>query len=91
MVVDFDQHVHAMRDRRVLDILGCGIVERRHDEQDAVGAIGAGLDHLIGVEDEVLAQHRQVGRRARRVRKSSSPWNDGVSVSTDRHAAPPAS
>ena len=28
--------------------------------------MGAGLDHLIGVEHEILAQHRQVGRRARR-------------------------
>ena len=65
-VVDFDQHVHAVRDRRVLDILGGGIVERRHDDQDAVGAMGAGLGHLIGVEHEILAQHRQIGRRARR-------------------------
>jgi hypothetical protein len=42
------------------------IVERRHDDQDAVGAMGAGLDHLIGIEHEILPQHRQVRRRARR-------------------------
>ena len=64
--MDFDQHVHAVVDRRVLDVLGGGIVERRHDDQDAVGAVGAGLDHLIGIEHEILAQHRQICRRARR-------------------------
>ena len=39
---------------------------RRHDDQDAVGAPGARLDHLIGVEHEILAQHRQRGRGAGR-------------------------
>ncbi len=65
-VMDFDQHVHAVRDRGVLDIAGGAVVERGHDDQDAVGAMGARLDHLIGVEHEILAQHRQCGRRARR-------------------------
>ena len=46
--------------------LAARVVERGHDDQDAVGAMGAGFDHLIGVEHEILAQHRQVGRRARR-------------------------
>ena len=47
--MDLDQHVHAVRDGRILDIPGGGVVERRHDDQDAVGAVSAGLDHLIGV------------------------------------------
>ena len=64
--MDFDQHVHAVRDCRVFDIFGCAIVERRHDDQDAVGAVGARLGHLIGVVQKVLAQHRQIGGRARR-------------------------
>ena len=64
--MDFDQHVHAKRNRRVLEILGDGVVERGHDDQDAVRAMGAGFHHLIGVEQKILAQHRQVGRRARR-------------------------
>ena len=42
------------------------VVDRGHDDQDAVGALGARLRHLIGVEHEILAQHRQRGRRARR-------------------------
>ena len=64
--MDFDQHVHPERDCRVLDVLGRGIVERVHDDQDAVRAMGAGFEHLVGVEHEILAQHRQAGRRARR-------------------------
>ena len=35
-----------------------GIIERRHDQQDAIGAEGAAFQHLIRVEDEILAQHR---------------------------------
>jgi hypothetical protein len=42
--VDFDQHVHAMGDGRVLDIPRRGVVKCGHDDQDAVGAVGAGLD-----------------------------------------------
>src|SRR5258707_113603 len=64
--MDFDQHVHAMRDGRILDVFRGGIVERRHDDQDAVGAVGARLDHLINVVHEILAQHRQRGGRTRR-------------------------
>jgi len=29
-------------------------------DQDAIGAMGAGFHHLIGVEHEILAQHRQM-------------------------------
>jgi hypothetical protein len=64
--VDFDQHVHAVRDGRILDLLRGGVVERGHDDQDAVGAMGAGFRHLVGVEHEILAQHWQAGCRARR-------------------------
>ena len=58
-----------MGDRRRLDVRAGRIVERRHDDQDAVGAVGASFDHLIGVEDEVLAQRGEAGRRARRHQK----------------------
>ena len=63
--MDLKQHVHAMRKCGVLDIPGRGIIERRHDDQDAIGAMSAGLDHLIGVVHEILAQHRQRGGGAR--------------------------
>src|SRR3954449_1450381 len=58
-VVDLDQHVHAMGDGGVLELFCRGIIERRHDDQDAVGAVCAGLRHLVSVEHEILAQHRQ--------------------------------
>src|SRR3954462_6602098 len=58
-VVDLDQHVHAMGDGGVLELFCRGFIERRHDDQDAVGAVRAGLRHLVSVEHEILAQHRQ--------------------------------
>ncbi len=41
-----------------------GIVQRGGDEQDGVGAVGAGLEDLVLVDDEVLAQsgERRGGR-----------------------------
>ena len=36
------------------------LLERGDDEQDDVGAVGAGLVHLVAADDEVLAQHRDV-------------------------------
>ena len=40
-----------------------GIVDRGHDDEDAIGAVGARFRHLIGVVHEILAQHRQRARR----------------------------
>ena len=42
------------------------VVERRHDDEDAIGAGRARLRHLVGVVHEILAQHRQRAGRARR-------------------------
>ena len=44
---------------------GAGIVHRRHDDQDAIGAIGARFRHLIGLVHKVFAQYRQRTGRAR--------------------------
>src|SRR6266702_40595 len=49
-VVDLDQHVHAIGKRRVFEIFGGRIIERSHDDEDAVGAMRARLGHLVGVE-----------------------------------------
>ena len=47
---------------------------------------------VAGVDGEVLAQHRQrARRRGRRAGRRVSPPKNSTSVSTDRHAAPPAS
>ena len=67
LVVHLDQHVHAVaRTPRPPGRLRGRVVDRRHDDQDAVGAPGARLGHLIGLVHEILAQRRQRGRRARR-------------------------
>jgi hypothetical protein len=42
------------------------VVDHGHDDEDAVGPPGAGFGDLVGVEHEVLAQHRQAGGGARR-------------------------
>ena len=52
------------------------VVQRRDDQQHQVGAGGAGLDHLVAVDDEVLAQHGYVDRgpdRAQVVEAAAEP------------------
>src|SRR5262245_32180615 len=44
---------------------GGHVINRGHDDQDAVGAKRPRLGHLIAVEHEILAQHRQRRGRAR--------------------------
>jgi len=43
---------------------GQGIVDAGHDDQDGVGAPGAGLVDLVGVKQEILAQRGQRHRLA---------------------------
>src|ERR1700722_9331023 len=59
VVMDLEQHVHAMGEGRRLDLGGSAVVERRHDDEDAVGAHRPRLRDLVGLVHEVLAQHRQ--------------------------------
>ncbi|MNM90401.1 hypothetical protein D3C81_1026610 [compost metagenome] len=60
----FDQHVEV-------EVLGhrsqfrhARIFQGGHDQQDAVGTDGARFDHLVGIDHEVLADHRQLAGRA---------------------------
>ena len=92
VVVDFEQHVHAVGEGRILDRLGRRIVDRRHDDQNAIGAERARFHHLIGLVDEILAQRGQGGGVARAA--SGIPACPGTTAhrsSTDRQVAPPAS
>jgi hypothetical protein len=66
------------------------VVERRDDQQDRVGAHRARFGDLVLVDDEILAQHRQSARARAATRYSGAPWKYSRSVSTDKHAAPPA-
>ena len=67
LVVHLDQHVHAEVDARPSSSAPASAsLTRRHDDQDAVGAERARLEHLIGLEHEILAQRRQVDGAPRR-------------------------
>ncbi len=64
-VVHLDQHVHVQVARQRFQLARLGVGQRGHDQQDAVGAHRAAFVDLPGIEDEVLAQHRQIDGRAR--------------------------
>ena len=64
------------------------VVQAGGDQQDAVGAHRARFVDLVGIDHEVLAQHRQVARGARLLQVVGLPWKNCRSVSTDRQAAP---
>src|SRR5665213_2742588 len=53
-VVHLKQHVHAKRDRRILERMRLIVGNAGHDDEDAVGAEGAGLIDLIGLVKDCL-------------------------------------
>ena len=57
-VMHLDQHIHAQLTRLTIQSAQARIVQRRNDQQDAVGADGTRFQHLIRMDDEVLANHR---------------------------------
>ena len=63
--MNFDERVHVERESGCLKLRRTAIVHRGHDDEDAIGAAGASLQHLIGIVYEVLAQHRQSRCRTR--------------------------
>src|SRR5580698_1577819 len=65
-VMHFDERVHAERGCGRFQLGRASIVDRGHDDQDAIGTISARFGHLIGVVHEILAQHRQRHGGARR-------------------------
>ena len=60
-VVHLDERVHAERVRRLDESGRRFVTDARHDDEDAVGAPGARLEHLVGLEQEILAQDGQAG------------------------------
>ena len=74
VVVGLDEHVEPELDGQGVQVGQQGVVgERRGDEQDCVRADGPGLEHLHLVDDEVLAQHRDVDRGASSVEVGDRP------------------
>ena len=61
-----DQRRHAQRTGQLIERLQLRVVERRHDQQDRVRAIHAGLIQLILVDDEIFTQRGQQRNRSGR-------------------------
>ena len=92
LAVDLHERVEVERPRLAQQLEEVVGIERGDDQQDRVGPRGRRLVELVGVDDEVLAQHRQVASRPARARRSSSEppkWNGSVRI--DSAAAPPRS
>ena len=51
-----NQHRHAQAMCERLELAELRIIEAGDDEKDAIGAERACLVHLVGIDDEVLAQ-----------------------------------
>ena len=64
LVVDLDEHVQVERAGVAMEREQRVGLDRGDDQQDRVGAGGRRLVELVRLDDEVLAQHRQVRRRA---------------------------
>jgi hypothetical protein len=60
-IVHLDEHVHAERMGGVDESRRFPVRDARHDDEDAIRTPGPRLEHLIGIEEEVLAQGRQAG------------------------------
>ena len=63
--MDLDQHIHAEPNAASSMSLGSCVIDRGHDDQNAIGAPGARLRDLIDLEHEILAQSGKGGRGAR--------------------------
>ena len=61
LVMHLDEAVHAERRGRGDEIGRERVIDARHDHQDAIRAHRAGLEHLVGVDQEILADNGQGG------------------------------
>ncbi len=76
-VMHLHQHVEVEVARHLLQLDRLRIAQRRHDQQDAIGPGGPALEDLPRVEDEILAQHRQVTAARAASGRRASPGNTG--------------
>jgi hypothetical protein len=63
--VHLDERPHAPTAGFAEERLQAFAIERRDDQEHSIGIERARLDYLVLVDDEVLAQDRQRGRRPR--------------------------
>ena len=62
--MDFYQHIQANAFGHGRQLSHLHVIQCRDDQQHAVGAQGTGLDNLVRVNHEILADHWQLARRA---------------------------
>ena len=74
--MDLHQYVEPELSGQSIQLGEAGIVQTSSNQQDAVRTQGAGLVDLIGVDDEVLADHRQGAGRARRLEILVAPLKE---------------
>ena len=87
----FDQHVHGEVEGERRELVHRARFERGRDEQHAVAPERARLVDLPGVDDELLAQHRQPAGVLRERDVLVAPRKKSRSVSTESAEAPPCS
>ena len=63
--MDLKQHIHPPFHGTVFQLGGLCIGDRGENDQDAIGAQGAGLGNLIGIIHKIFAQGGQGTGRAR--------------------------
>lgn len=66
-IVNFEQSRHAQLDAENLKVDNLTLAQTLGDEQERIGASGSSLPDLIGVDNEILAKHRQGDRISNRV------------------------
>ena len=86
------QHEQPERARALEERLDVGTRQHAQDHQHPARAGGARLEHLVGIDEEVLAHRRHAERRERTRRgaagAASEPSKRLGSVSTETAAAP---
>ena len=91
-VEGFEQHEHVQLERRVDELLELGARQHAQDGEHAARAGDAAFEHLVGVDEEILAHggHVAAARSARApcARSSSEPSKRLGSVRMETAAAP---
>ena len=57
--MNLHEHVHSERCGSAFELGGTSVIDRSHDDEDAIGPGGARFEHLVRIVHEVLAEGRQ--------------------------------
>ena len=63
LIVDLDQGIEPELLRQVVQVSQLSVVEGGRDQQHTIRAHQPSIDNIAGIDGEVLANHRQIGRR----------------------------